>query len=449
MVTRRYEIQDILEQDANGIVFHAVERDGGRDVVLRRFFPFGANGGGLDQAEREAYAAAVENLRRLEHPALRKVLDGGCDPVDGMPFLITEWVEGEQLSTRLEQKPLSAPSARALLEHAIGASRELAKVLGKDAVWVETAADAIILSEGEGGRGVTFWICPFRWLGENGAGKVLLPLAELAEEALHWRGRAISDAAGEGLGAWVKAIRANPERWTLEEARTALETVPQPVDAGPASTLGVRAEPTIAMPLERPGPVKLKQKKSTLPWVAVGMLVLAVGGLFAALKMRKARTPAGEQTYEKAVASPAYKVKESVPASEPANVATPAAADDEEKLRSESPEQRVARRARELQEQAAKAPPLAIKGEPAEISGVVEAAEASGSGKTRYLRISDGATKRWAGFQVAAIGNAPEMKDLESLVGKKVRIRGTWRSEKSHRREVLHFKSRKDIETLD
>src|SRR5690606_14942195 len=61
-VTRRYEIQEIIGQDSNGVVFHAVERSSGRDVVLRRFFPFGASGGGLDRAEQEAYAAAVENL---------------------------------------------------------------------------------------------------------------------------------------------------------------------------------------------------------------------------------------------------------------------------------------------------------------------------------------------------------------------------------------------------
>src|SRR5690606_34611751 len=156
-VTRRYEIQEIIGQDSNGVVFHAVERSSGRDVVLRRFFPFGASGGGLDRAEQEAYAAAVENLKSLEDPALRKVLDGRCHPVDGMPFLVTEWVEGERLSRRLEQRPLSAASTRALLGHAIGASRLLARVLGKDGVWVETAPEAVILSEGEGGRGVTFW----------------------------------------------------------------------------------------------------------------------------------------------------------------------------------------------------------------------------------------------------------------------------------------------------
>ncbi len=470
-MTHRYEIQEILEQDANGVVFRAVERDGGRDVVLRRFFPFGANGGGLDKEEQEAYAAAVGNLRKLEHPALRKVLDGSCDPVDGVPFLITEWVEGEQLSRRLEQKPLSTASARALLGHAIEASRLLAKVLGKDAVWVETAPDAIILSEGEGGRGVNFWICPFRWLGENGTGEGLFPLATLAEEALHWRGRVVADSAGEGLGAWVRAIKADPQRWTLKEARDALEAVPQTVDAGPASTLGLSVEPTIAMPGLPARPLKVKQKKPVLPWVLVGVLVLAVAGLSGALKMRnssneaavsgalvessqpKAGRPAQESAGQAAAANAPSPVAEnepveqqpppSLPAAQPASsgVAPPPA--------EESAKERIERLAREMAEQAAKTPAAAIRNQPAEITGVVEYAQESGSGKTRYLRISDGTTGRWVGIRVAAAGDVPGMEYLNSLKGRKIRIRGEWQSERSHRGEVLFFKSREAIEPLD
>jgi len=60
-VAGRYEILDILAQDKSGIVFHAEERESGRSVVLRRFFPYGPEGGGLQEAERAAYMAAGEN----------------------------------------------------------------------------------------------------------------------------------------------------------------------------------------------------------------------------------------------------------------------------------------------------------------------------------------------------------------------------------------------------
>ena len=93
-VIRRYEIQEMLSQDAQGVVFLAVDRESGADVVLRRFFPFGPGGKGLMGEEREAYTAAVERLKGLAHPAMRTILEGGCDPVDGMPYLVTEWVEG-------------------------------------------------------------------------------------------------------------------------------------------------------------------------------------------------------------------------------------------------------------------------------------------------------------------------------------------------------------------
>ena len=96
-MTGKYQIQDILTQDASGVVFHAEDRDSGRSVVLRRFFPYGPEGGGLQEAERGAYQAALVRLGDVRHPALRTILDGGCDPVDGMPFLVTEWVEGRKL----------------------------------------------------------------------------------------------------------------------------------------------------------------------------------------------------------------------------------------------------------------------------------------------------------------------------------------------------------------
>lgn len=280
-MTRRYEIQEMLSQDAQGVVFLAVDRDSGVDVVLRRFFPFGPGGGGLEGEERTAYTAAVDRLKGLTHPAMRTILDGGCDPVDGMPFLVTEWVEGPRLSEHLKQKPLSAGSAKALLDHALEVSQVLAGVLGEEAVWVETATEAVILSEGQEGRSVTFWISPVRWLGQAEERQGLLPLVSLGEAAMHWQGRVISDQAGDGLGAWFKAIKTNPGRWTLEEARVTLHAAKMLV-GDPPSTLGrssASSIPTVKLPAPPVRQPVLRQESARWPWVFAALLIFITTGL--------------------------------------------------------------------------------------------------------------------------------------------------------------------------
>jgi hypothetical protein len=278
-VTRRYEIQEMLSQDAHGVVFLAVDRDSGDEVALRRFFPFGPGGGGLEGEERTAYMAALERLKGVSHPAMRTILEGGCDPVDGMPFLVTEWVEGPRLAEHLKGKPLSAGSAKALLDHALEVSLVLAGVLGEEAIWVETAPEAVILSQGQEGRGVTFWISPMRWLGQSEERQGLLPLVGLGEAAMHWQGRVISDQAGEGLGAWFKAIKADPRRWTLEEARVTLHAAQMLAgELAPPAAVHSPSMPTVALPAPVRLPV-LKQESSRWPWVFAALLVITTTGL--------------------------------------------------------------------------------------------------------------------------------------------------------------------------
>jgi hypothetical protein len=327
-VTRRYEIQEMLSQDAQGVVFLAVDRDSGLDVVLRRFFPFGPGGGGLEGEERTAYTAAVGRLKGVTHPALRTIIDGGCDPVDGMPFLVTECVEGPQLAEHLKEKPLSAGSTKALLDHALEVSQILAGVLGEEAVWVETAPEAVILSQGQEGRSVTFWISPMRWLGQAEERQGLLPLVSLGESALHWQGRVISDQAGDGLGAWFKAIKTDPKRWTLEEARATLHAAKMLV-GDPPSTLSrpvASSIPTVQLPAPPVRQPVLRQESSRWPWVFAALLILSTTGLI--VWKNFAPPPAAKPVVKAAPAAPVPAGK--APAAAVANPApAPAAADPE------------------------------------------------------------------------------------------------------------------------
>lgn len=273
-VSGRYEILDILAQDASEVVYEARDRETDQRVVLRRFFPFGADGGGLESEERTAYDVAIRRLKRATHPALRRVLDGGTDPIDGIPFLITEWMEGRQLSQSLADHPLNAAAARALADLALQTSIALSQVFGEEAIWIETNTRSIYLNDSNPQHPVSFRISPFRWLGGGHRKHSLTPLLEMVEEITGWHGRLISGNAGGGLGAWIKELRKRADSWSLAEAHEALRSCPiqnHPPETGnsilpaPVNTL------TPAAPPSRP--------RSHPSWVIAGLAVaILLGG---------------------------------------------------------------------------------------------------------------------------------------------------------------------------
>ncbi len=163
-VSKRFHIEDLIVQDASGVVFRAVDTESSSPVAVRRFFPFGPEGGGLHEEEQAAYGVAIKRLAGLSHPALRSVICGGCDPVDGMPFIVTEWVDGESLRPLVDEAPLSVENATELITQALEVCELLSLVLAEDAVWVETDLQSIVLGKDQSGRRFTFWISPLKWL---------------------------------------------------------------------------------------------------------------------------------------------------------------------------------------------------------------------------------------------------------------------------------------------
>lgn len=262
----RFQIEDLILQDATGVVFRAIDAQTGMSVAVRRFFPFGAEGGGLQQDEVTAYNIAISRLAGLKHPALRSVICGGCDPVDGMPFIATEWVEGGAIEPILRQEPLPAAVAAQLLTQALEVSELLSQVLAEEAVWVETDLQNIIVGDKESGRGFTFWISPLKWLGGHEQARGLHPIITLTEEVLHWRGRVVGDQAGGGLGAWMKWLRGAAGTASLREARENL-----------AAALG-QAPPTPANQLLVAANRSIKPRKPKTPLLfACGCTLIAVG----------------------------------------------------------------------------------------------------------------------------------------------------------------------------
>ena len=244
-------------QDASGVVFRALDTETNQTVAVRRFFPFGANGGGLQEDEQIAYHIAVERLAAITHPALRAVIGGGCDPVDGMPYIATEWIEGPRLEAIVRRGPLDPVQAAELLSQALEVCQLLSEVLAEEAVWVETSLTSIVVGAEGTGRGITFWIAPLKWLGKNDGQRGLESIITLTEEIMGWRGKTIAEHEGRGLGGWLKWLRGTARTTTLHQAREML-----------AASIGVEPPLPVKRPVRQatPRPVVVARKKKPARW---------------------------------------------------------------------------------------------------------------------------------------------------------------------------------------
>ena len=281
---RRFKIEDLIVQDSSGVVFRALDTETGKTVAVRRFFPFGVDGGGLHADEQTAYDIAISRLAGISHPALRSVICGGCDPVDGMPFIATEWVEGHSLLPITEQGPLPAESATELITNALDVCELLSPVLAEEAVWGETDLQTIVIGDENSGRRFTFWISPLKWLGSGDEPRGLESIVNLTEEIMGWKGKAVNDQAGRGLGGWLNWLRHAAATTNLHEARESLAASIGAEPPASAKKLVTRAAvPT--KPLRPAKPVK-RSKPKTLLIVNI-VLVLILAGLGGWMWIRK------------------------------------------------------------------------------------------------------------------------------------------------------------------
>lgn len=488
---RRFQIEDLIVQDSSGVVFRANDAETGKTVALRRFFPFGVDGGGLHADEQTAYNIALQRLAGLSHPSLRSVVCGGCDPVDGMPFIATEWIEGESLSLLIAETPLSTDSAVHLITQALEVSELLSHVLAEEAVWVETELSTIVVGTEESGRGFTFWISPLKWLGGKGEHRGLESIISLTEEIMGWKGRVVNDQAGRGLGGWLNWLRSAATTTSLMEARESLAASVGQEPPAPVSNLVVQA----TLPTRK---VRIKQTSSKAPIFAALALVIAVAGLGAWILKRKEAIETGEllpapppteapvvrHVEKKTQPAPASrkasanspKPTESTPEPEPAPVADAAPVDSQEddlaranRLAAElsaqaaNEEQKVVANLTEQQAVLEKqggiySPQLGAlllqqKGKEAKVEGVFEKIDFSGTRKTMYLLFT-GDTGRSSARGSIVLTKAPaDLKEeaLKPLLGKKIRITGKVEEQKieMESRPLIEIKDRASIQVIE
>jgi hypothetical protein len=270
----RFEIEDIVSQDKKGIVFRAHDLDRGHTVALRRFFPFGQDGGGLNDDESAAFRVAAHRLLGVTHPSLRSVFSGAVDPIDEMPYIVAEWVDGAKLDDVLAGETLDPRLVIQLLRLALEVSLSLSEILGEEAVWVETEIDSIFVGSEESGRDFVFWLSPFKWLGAEFGSRKLTAVVNMGEHLAGWKGKFIGDHAGHGLGGWLKWMKTNPDA----SLAGALEALPAFINADETPP---PPKPSFAAPFASGPAVRVKQPPSISPILiaaCVGLL-LAVGGL--------------------------------------------------------------------------------------------------------------------------------------------------------------------------
>lgn len=268
----RFHIEDIITQDASCVVFRAIEKESGDPVAIRRFFPFGPDGGGLGEKERTAYEISLRRFGRATHPGLRTLLAGGCDPVDSVPFVVTEWIDGEPLSQKLQAGPLQSRQAIDIIMRALEVSEVLSQLVTEEAVWVETDPASIIDSSG---RGVTFWISPLKWLGNDEERRSLKPIIQLTEDLMGWRNKLVNEQAGYGLAGWLKWLKQHAKTTTLAEARETLAAATGGQPPPPTSRLVKQStRPIIARSTVQ---IRPKKKSSSIPVLPILGILVALG----------------------------------------------------------------------------------------------------------------------------------------------------------------------------
>lgn len=408
---RRFQIEDLILQDESGVVFRTLDTETGNPVAVRRFFPFGASGGGLQADEQAAYDVAIHRLAGIHHPALRTVVCGGCDPVDGMPFIATEWIEGESLDLLVAQSPLPPAAAAALISQALEVCELLSHVLGDEAVWVETDLQTII-ARATNDRPFTFWISPFKWLGGTGQNQGLCPIITLTEQVMGWTGRIVNDQAGHGLGSWLKWLRDTAHTTTLRQARESL-----------AASLGVEPPPPARNPVANallphtgqtspPSRRRITLVLSLLALVGVGGWLLARSGSPAPHPIAHARNHS----------SPVAQVNQRA-----AELRALAAQADQEKAAVLAAQETAAAHRGGAISWDAHELLVANKNQPVVIEGVVRKIFRRSGGKTVYLLFSGDDQARNAARAGIRTGDAPPETLIEKLnpfVGKKVRVSG-------------------------
>ncbi len=109
----RYRLEVRVGHGGMGEVWRARDLVGGAPVAVKRLLRAAAQGG-----ERERLLREIEALRRLSHPNVVRFLASGFD-ADDQPYLVLEWLQGEDLARRQARAPLALEEALATVDRVL------------------------------------------------------------------------------------------------------------------------------------------------------------------------------------------------------------------------------------------------------------------------------------------------------------------------------------------
>lgn len=485
----RFRIEEMVAQDASGVVFQAIDLETNQWVALRRFFPFGLNGGGLNPEEQAKYLAGVTYFSSIDHRALRGVIAGGCDPFDGVPFLVTEWVEGRTIENYLLDGPLSPKDAIHMVSQAIDLSIQISEILGKEDIWIETTVRTMIACMEDCGRGVTFWLSPLKWIGHRDCQRGLAPLVRLMEESMGWSGKSVLDHEGEGIGAWVNWLRGASQTASLAEALERLQEIAElkPLKDAPEA---LRRVPQMAVsPVKRKtGAVKRKsgvgnvKRKSGVPYAILIVVCLTSLGLVTLGLFHLKEFQAMNGSWVDAMRLPGFAVLYRAKSGETKPVQTNDEVFEDQdpvsepRFSREKSAEEISRDAEnfllQVQNKAAENESKSLKianqkdvftvedsellltmsGTDVAIEGILQGLDFSSSGKTLYLQFSETPARLDVRGAIMT-SKAPEdlaQAKLIPLIGKNIRVKGKVKTEPngSARRPTVTISSRADIQVM-
>ncbi|MCK6593453.1 MAG: serine/threonine protein kinase, partial [Polyangiaceae bacterium] len=114
VITERFEVEREVGTGGMGTVFRALDRETGASVALKVLQK-------QLHSETERFLLEARVLAQLQHPAIVRYIAHGVTS-EGAPFIAMEWLEGEDLWARLQQRVFT-------VEETVLLARRLAEAL--------------------------------------------------------------------------------------------------------------------------------------------------------------------------------------------------------------------------------------------------------------------------------------------------------------------------------
>lgn len=466
-MSQRYRIDDILRQDQNGAVFVAWDQFESAPILLHRFFPYGSEGAGFDEETQKIYLEAISDWKTTPVRGLRSILDGGCDEIDAIPYVVTQPITG----IALQPASLGIAESELFLENGLQLLSELHAMSHQDVDWLDDELSSV---EWIGENNHFLWsLNPLKWLGLQPGHNAVAALARQLEQLCIPLNHE-TDARAQRLHQWICAARL--EQWSLHHAAIAwhgeTKSTSQPTSPRAPRQLSASRIPNVRRatsqaPIIPPRQLGSRPRRNYTWWVLTACALL-LGGVFYWGKRHQltislpSETVADIATTKKNKAS---KTAETSTRSEPSHASTPeASATAPAALAESSPQPAPAAAAAATEPEATTtassdhpSTPIQVHfdreaelraniGKWVEVTGTIQAVTVSSTGKSHYLQFSERDRDALRGrYLVKHELPAFQFDALKQHLGKTVTLRGFLEEEFGSKRVILDLNNADQI----